>query len=137
MGKQRKCSEYIFDDELLNGVNISLKFSECNSNATIIQGGIERYISVMNIPILSNMSPYINLKDNIIKPFLFNDIPYNKETKLLNFLPTEMVISSVNDKTLDVYYNSISSKYKVKLACNNIQQSFTCKKLYIKEDYLS
>lgn len=129
--------EYIFDDELLNGVNISLKFSECNSNATIIQGGIERYISVMNIPILSNMSPYINLKDNIIKPFLFNDIPYNKETKLLNFLPTEMVISSVNDKTLDVYYNSISSKYKVKLACNNIQQSFTCKKLYIKEDYLS
>lgn len=129
--------DYVFDDEELDGVNIKLKFSQCNSNATLLTDGIERYISVMNIPILSNMSPYIKLSENIIKPFLFDDIPYNKETKLLNFLPTEIIISSENDKKLDVYYNSIQSKYKVKLACKNIQQSFTCKKLYIKEDYLN
>lgn len=123
--------DYYIDDYNLDGVNISIQFAQCNSNAQFIESGLSNTISICNLPITSVASPFFKLQENIVVPFNFIDIPLTDETKEYKFLPRSITISTINDTTKDVVYNPLKSKYRFKLATNNIQQSFTCKKLYV------
>lgn len=127
--------DYYIDDYNLDGVNISIQFAQCNSNAEFIADGLSNTLSICNIPITSVASPYFKLNDYIVVPFEFKDLPYNEETEGYNFLPRSITISTVNDETMDIKYNPLQSKYRFKLATNNIKQSFTCKKLYVFKPY--
>lgn len=126
--------DYYIDDYNLDGVNISIQFAQCNSNAQFIESGLSSTISICNLPITSIASPFFKLQEYIVVPFEFIDIPLTDETKEYKFLPRSITISTINDTTKDVVYNPLQSKYRFKLATNNIKQSFTCKKLYTLKD---
>lgn len=119
--------DFVIDDEYLYGINISVKFVECNSYSAIIEGGSSGIVSIVNLPILT-ATPYFNLKKNLIMPFRFKQHPPTANC----FLPVEMLISSINDSDLDIKYHSLQSKYKVKIACDNFKQSFKIKRLYVR-----
>lgn len=121
--------DYFIDDDNLDGVNIILIFTQCDSNGSHIQDGLSNVISLCNVPVLDVSSPFFKLQDKIVTPFLFNDLPLNEVTKQYMFLPISITISTINDPSYVVVYNSFQSKYKFKLA-NNIVQSFNCKKLH-------
>ena len=123
--------DYYVDDIDLDGINISMNFAQCDSNAKFIDNGLTGSISFCNVPLISVASPLYRLHDVIITPFEFSDLPFDDSTKEYKFLPTSMDISTVNDSSLEVVYNPLQSKYKFKLATRNMKQSFSCKKLYV------
>ena len=106
-----------------------MTFARCNSDGSYVEGGESGVISLCNVPMLDVSSPFFKLQDKIVTPFLFNDLPLDEVTKQYMFLPISITISTINDPSYAVVYNSFQSKYKFKLA-NNIVQSFNCKKLH-------
>lgn len=122
--------DYMLDDEYLDGVNISIHFAQCDSNSTFINEGIERSISIINVPVITAATPFMKICEYILVPFQFSDIPVTDDTKEYKFLPVELLISTTNDELLDVSYQPLQSKFKFALASKNIRQSFSCKKLY-------
>lgn len=123
------------DDDDLYGINISMKFTECTSMSEIIEDGLEGTLSICNIPITNSSSPFFKISEFIITPFFFSHIPQTDETKNIMFLPTETIISSINNPDYDIVYKQVQSKYKIKLATGNIKQHISCKKLYIFKQY--
>lgn len=123
--------DYFIDDTNLDGINISMNLSQCDSSGNFIENGITRTLSICNVPLISVATPIFKLQDNIIVPFQFDDIPVDEQTQKYMFLPVSLNISTINDTSLDIAYNSLQSKYKFRLATKNMRQSFKCKKLYV------